>query len=159
MGRLTGLWWVEGDLVARSSAGGRVAKRILIVGDDASARDELAATLARSEVQAWAVPGYRSEALAGCVRQADLIILDVPSVETDEWRLLQQVRVLSSAPIIALLTADDVQKTVQALDHGADQVMVWPVDGRELRARVGALLRRVRAAVRGPDGSGSPSWQ
>ena len=136
-----------------------VAKKILIVGDDASARNELAATLARSEIQAWAVPGQPGDALSACLRQADLIVLDAPSAETGEWRLLQQVRALSSAPIIALLAADDLERTVQALDQGADQVMVWPIDGRELQARIGALLRRARARVRGSNGSGVRAWQ
>ena len=136
-----------------------VARKILIVGDDASARNELAATLARSEIQAWAVPGQPGDALSACLRQADLIVLDAPSAETGEWRLLQQVRALSSAPIIALLAADDLERTVQALDQGADQVMVWPIDGRELQARIGALLRRARSSVRGSNGSGAWSWQ
>jgi len=145
--------------VARSSAGGAVANKILIVGDDAHARDELAAALARSEVQARAVPGRRREVLVACLQQVDLIVLDVAAEETGEWDLLREVRALSAVPVIALLTAEDAQKAVQALDEGADQVMVWPVDGRELEARVGALLRRARARVRGSNGSGSQSWQ
>jgi len=124
-----------------------VAKKLLIIGNDARVRNELAATLACPEIQAWVMPGHRGAALPAYLPQADLIILDVPPSETDEWGLLRQIRELSTAPVIALITVNDYTVRIEGLDRGADYVMTKPVDTRELQARVGALFRRTWTQV------------
>ena len=59
-------------------------------------------------------------------------------------KTLQQIRELSTAPVIVLTVIDDYEIRVEGLDRGADYVMVKPIDIRELQARVTALFRRVQ---------------
>jgi DNA-binding response OmpR family regulator len=134
----------------RSSEGVQADKRILIIGDDARSRSELATALARQELRAWAIRNGPTAALLSYLRQADLVILEVPPSGTDEWALLQQIRGLSTIPVIVLIAANDYRLTVQGLDRGADYVMSQPVSVRELCARVGALLRRAQTTAQRP---------
>jgi DNA-binding response OmpR family regulator len=132
-----------------------VGKQILIIGEDAGARSELATALARQALRAWAIRNGPSAALLSYLTQVDLVILDVPPSGTDGWALLQQIRGLSTIPVIVLIAANDYRLTVQGLDRGADYVMSQPVSVPELRARVGALLRRAQTPAQRPrDASG-----
>jgi DNA-binding response OmpR family regulator len=80
--------------------------------------------------------------------EPDLIILDIPSEESDRWDTLHQIREQRHyIPVIALTSPDDLDSTVDALRHGADYSMTKPVRVRELQARIRALLRRTRPAV------------
>jgi DNA-binding response OmpR family regulator len=124
-----------------------VDKKVLIIGDDASARSELVETFVDEESWAWAMPPGRSDALLSTLAQADLIILDLPPSETDRWAVLQQIRQVSTLPVIALTTEDDYQSRIEGLDRGADFVMSKPIAVGELHARVRALVRR--AQIRG----------
>jgi DNA-binding response OmpR family regulator len=130
-----------------------VGKQILIIGEDAGARSELATALARQALRAWAIRNGPSAALLSYLTQVDLVILDVPPSGTDGWALLQQIRGLSTIPVIVLIAANDYRLTVQGLDRGADYVMSQPVSVPELRARVGALLRRAQTRPHRPCGS------
>ena len=73
----------------------------------------------------------------------DLIILDMMLPDIDGISLCQKLRRRAvTCPIMMLTARDDSQDKVQALDAGADDYMVKPVDFDELCARVRALLRR-----------------
>jgi len=74
----------------------------------------------------------------------DLVLLDVVMPMMDGWQTCSRIRDISSTiPIIILSgkrkTEDDV---VHGLDYGADDYLLKPVGGRELVARVRAVLRR-----------------
>jgi len=74
----------------------------------------------------------------------DLVLLDVVMPMMDGWQTCSRIRDISSTiPIIILTgkrkTEDDV---VHGLDYGADDYLLKPVGGRELVARVRAVLRR-----------------
>ncbi len=78
----------------------------------------------------------------------DLIILDwqVPDMAGDE--VLRQLRATlgMQTPIIFLTSRDQEADLVQGLQAGADDYVTKPLRPAELLARVGALLRRSRAA-------------
>jgi len=74
----------------------------------------------------------------------DLVLLDVIMPMMDGWQTCSRIRDISSTiPVIILSgkrkTEDDV---VHGLDYGADDYLLKPVGGRELVARVRAILRR-----------------
>jgi two-component system alkaline phosphatase synthesis response regulator PhoP len=77
----------------------------------------------------------------------DLVILDLMMPGLDGWDITRVVRAdkfLAATPII-MLTAhvDDTDKIV-GLELGADDYVTKPFNGREVVARVNALLRRTR---------------
>ncbi|MEM9804283.1 MAG: response regulator [Cyanobacteria bacterium P01_D01_bin.56] len=73
----------------------------------------------------------------------DVIILDMLLPDIDGISLCQNLRQRNvTCPIMMLTARDDSRDTVRALDAGADDYVVKPVDFDELCARVRALLRR-----------------
>ena len=73
----------------------------------------------------------------------DLVVLDWMLPDIDGVELCQQIRAEGYTMPIMLLTARDRQNDkVLALDSGADDYVVKPLDFDELTARIRALLRR-----------------
>jgi two-component system OmpR family response regulator len=79
--------------------------------------------------------------------QPDLIILDLGLPTLDGLDVIRTIRTTSEVPIIILSARADETERVVGLELGADDYVVKPFGGRELVARVRALLRRVDAVV------------
>ena len=60
----------------------------------------------------------------------------------DGWQVCREVRKLSNIPIIMLTAKDETFDKVLGLELGADDYMTKPFEGKELVARVKAVLRR-----------------
>jgi len=71
-----------------------------------------------------------------------LVILDIMLPGIDGIALCREVRKFSKVPIIMLTAKGDTLDKVLALEIGADDYIVKPFDGKELVARVKAVLRR-----------------
>jgi DNA-binding response OmpR family regulator len=71
-----------------------------------------------------------------------LILLDVMMPNLDGWATLKRIREETATPVIMLTARGDVVDRVQGLRMGADDYIAKPFDGRELAARVQAVLRR-----------------
>jgi DNA-binding response OmpR family regulator len=82
--------------------------------------------------------------------QPDLIILDIMLPELNGYEVCRQVRAWSSVPIIMLSANGEEENKVRCLDTGADDYITKPFGVDELRARVRALLRRIRLAPTSP---------
>ncbi|SIS46069.1 response regulator transcription factor [Neptunomonas antarctica] len=75
----------------------------------------------------------------------DLLILDINLPGRSGYQLLQSLRHKGNTiPVLILTARAEIDDRVSALDLGADDYMVKPVDFRELAARCRALLRRER---------------
>ncbi|HYG58696.1 MAG TPA: response regulator transcription factor [Symbiobacteriaceae bacterium] len=75
----------------------------------------------------------------------DLILLDVMMPVLDGWETLRRVRQQSTVPVVMLTARGEVPDRVQGLRMGADDYIAKPFDGRELAARLDAVLRRTGA--------------
>ena len=75
----------------------------------------------------------------------DLVLLDVMLPGLDGWEVLEQIRRISSVPVIMLTAKGDITDKIQGLDCGADDYVVKPFDSKELIARIRAVLRRTPA--------------
>lgn len=71
-----------------------------------------------------------------------LIILDLMLPGIDGMTLCKEVRKIADVPIIMLTAKGDTFDKVLGLEVGADDYIVKPFDGKELVARVKAVLRR-----------------
>ena len=85
--------------------------------------------------------------LRAAVADHDVVVLDTvpaPRTVTDVTRELRANADLAELPILAITSSDDVEERIRLLEAGADDVMVRPIDERELDARVEALDLRHR---------------
>ncbi len=74
----------------------------------------------------------------------DLMLLDVMLPETDGYEVLKAVRKSGNIPVIMVTARGETFDKVLCLELGADDYIVKPFDGKELVARVKAVLRRTR---------------
>jgi len=80
-------------------------------------------------------------------RPADLVILDVGLPGMDGFDVCRRLRARSAVPIIVVSARADEADRVAGLELGADDYVGKPFSGRELLARVKALLRRAGGDV------------
>jgi DNA-binding response OmpR family regulator len=79
----------------------------------------------------------------------DLIVLDVLMPKVDGYEVLRQLRqARNETPVILLSEVGDAVSHTRTLDEGADDYLNKPFDPHELRARIDAVLRRVRSGPR-----------
>ena len=76
----------------------------------------------------------------------DLILLDVMLPGMDGYEVLKAVRRSSRIPIIMVTARGETFDKVLCLELGADDYMVKPFDGKEMVARVKAVLRRTQGS-------------
>ena len=71
-----------------------------------------------------------------------LMLLDIMLPRMDGWQVCRAVRQTSNIPIIMLSAKDETFDKVLGLELGADDYITKPFEGKELAARVKAVLRR-----------------
>jgi two-component system, OmpR family, response regulator BaeR len=81
-------------------------------------------------------------------RPPDLLLLDVMLPVEDGLSICRRIREFSDLPIILVTARVEEIDRLLGLDLGADDYICKPFSLRELGARVRALLRRARPAVR-----------
>ena len=74
----------------------------------------------------------------------DLILLDVMLPGMDGYEVLKVVRKSGNIPVIMVTAKGETFDKVLGLELGADDYIVKPFDGKEMTARVKAVLRRAK---------------
>lgn len=123
---------------------------ILVVDDEPGMRRLVSRTLS--------LEGYRVEAAANgqqmdralSQKSVNLVLLDLKLPGEDGFSLARKIRSQSDVPIIILTGQDELIDKVVGLEIGADDYITKPFDGRELVARVRAVLRRHRQTGQAP---------
>ena len=129
-----------------------MAGETILVVDDESNIVELAQMYLEQE--GFRVQSARDGAAALDIvarRPPALMVLDLMLPEVDGWEVCRRVRggkVAPDLPIIVLTARDDDVDKIVGLELGADDYLTKPFNPRELVARVKAILRRARRAVR-----------
>lgn len=126
--------------------------QILIVEDDEPTR--------RSVVVNLSAHGYSLEEAAGGAdalrrwdaRRPDLVILDLGLPDIDGPAVIRRIRREATTPILILSARGEERDKVTALESGADDYVTKPFGMAELRARIGALLRRAGGSSVDADG-------
>jgi signal transduction histidine kinase len=117
---------------------------ILIVDDNASARETLVAMLENQEYQIeLAEDGFHALQILQRL-QPDLILLDVMMPGMDGFEVCRRIRSapqLAEVPIIILTALDDRASLLQGIESGADDFLIKPIDRYELTARVRTSTR------------------
>lgn len=125
---------------------------LLIVEDDEPMRRSIVANLARHSFQIEDV-GTGADALRRWeARRPDLVVLDLGLPDMEGMRIIRSIRREATTPILIISARDTEPDKVIALENGADDYVTKPFGLEELRARIGALLRRAAGPAGDPSG-------
>ena len=117
---------------------------LLIVDDNASARETLVAMLENENYQLELAQDGNQALQILSQLQPDLILLDVMMPGMDGFEVCRRIRAtpqLAEVPIIMLTALDDRASLLQGIESGADDFLSKPVDRYELIARVRTITR------------------
>ena len=73
----------------------------------------------------------------------NLILLDIMLPKLTGFEVCQQIREVSSVPIIMLTAKGDDMDKILGLEYGADDYITKPFNILEVKARIKAILRRI----------------
>ncbi len=122
--------------------------RVLVVEDEESYRASLKFLLEREgfdvALAATGPDGVRAFERGG----ADVVLLDLMLPGLSGTDVFKAIRADSDVPIIMVTARDDQVDKVIGLELGADDYVTKPYSGRELVARIRAVLRRGSPAPR-----------
>jgi two-component system phosphate regulon response regulator PhoB len=126
--------------------------RILLVEDDPALVELLTFHLSREEFEVDSTADGEDALLMARETPPDLVILDwmiegVSGIEV--CRRLRRLPETANVPIVMLTARGEEADRIRGLETGADDYVTKPFSPRELVARVGAVLRRVRPALAG----------
>jgi two-component system response regulator RegX3 len=116
--------------------------RILVVEDEESLSDPLSYMLQKEGFEV-SLAATGPDAIDAFDRQgADLVLLDLMLPGLSGTEVCRALRARSSVPVIMLTAKDSEVDKVVGLELGADDYVTKPYSGRELVARIRAVLRR-----------------
>jgi len=121
-------------------------RRILLVEDEKTIRDAVAAYLEREGY--WVTPAADGQAALDefAKHRFELVVLDLMLPKVSGEEVCRAIRDASDVPIIMLTAKGEEEDRIAGLELGADDYLVKPFSPRELVARVRALLRRAHVA-------------
>jgi two-component system response regulator RegX3 len=120
--------------------------RILLVDDDPLLVESVRFSLERAGYEVRTA-GTQAEALqAARAAPPDLALLDIGLPDGDGLRLCEALQLHRAVPVIFLTAHDREMDVILGFEHGADDYVTKPFSMAELTMRVGAVLRRARAA-------------
>ena len=126
--------------------------RILLVEDDRALAELLVYNLEKEEFTVVQTADGDEALLLARETTPDLVLLDWMIEGTSGIEVCRRLRRLpqtANVPIIMLTARGEETDRVRGLETGADDYVTKPFSPRELVARVGAVLRRVRPALAG----------
>ena len=117
-------------------------QKIMIVEDD-----EVIASAIQKHLETWnyeveVVDDFEHVLDLYLQKQPELILLDISLPFYNGYHWCEQIRKVSSVPIIFISSANENMNIVMAISMGADDFITKPFDFHVLTAKIQALLRR-----------------
>ncbi|MBX7443363.1 MULTISPECIES: response regulator transcription factor [unclassified Arthrobacter] len=122
----------------------------VIVEDDLDVRNLLEGVLGQAGFIVHAASDGRTGVQLVRDRKPDVVTLDVGLPDIDGFEVLRRLRGFSDAYVVMLTGRTDEPDVLHALQSGADDYITKPFRPREMRARIGAMLRRPRPGQDNP---------
>ena len=116
--------------------------RILIVEDDVTIAENVAAHLNRWDYETKQIEDFKNIIDEFIQFDPQLVILDIGLPFYNGFYWCQEIRKISSVPILFLSSMNDNMNIVMAMNMGGDEFIEKPFDLNVLTAKVQALLRR-----------------
>ena len=115
--------------------------RVLVVDDDKAGARTLQLHLRAQGYDAQVAHDAESGLAAACELLPELVILDIRMPGRSGLDLLPELRALQPAPHVIMITAfHDMDTTIEAMQHGAEDYIHKPVDIDELDAAIERIL-------------------
>ena len=116
--------------------------KMLIVEDDPTIADEVAA-----QIEPWGIEAKKADDLRNVMQvfakfQPHIVLLDISLPFFNGYHWCEQIRAVSKVPVIFISSASDNMNIVMAMNLGADDFVSKPFDMNVLTAKVRALLRK-----------------
>lgn len=128
------------------------AAKLLLVEDDPALLELLEYRFRNDGYRVRATPDGDEALMLAAEECPDLVILDWMIEGTsgiEVCRRLRRDKATAHVPIIMLTARESEDDRIRGLDTGADDYLTKPFSPRELVARVGAVMRRIRPALAG----------
>lgn len=119
----------------------------VVVEDDEDVRNLVEAVLSQAGFDVHSAAGGREGVDVVRREAASVVTLDVGLPDIDGFEVLRRIRQFSDAYVVMLTARTDELDTLTAFHTGADDFLAKPFRPRELRARVGAMMRRPRQDI------------
>src|SRR5215217_3517061 len=117
--------------------------RILIIEDELPMRTALVDLLLANDYRVTTANDGGTGLERALEEKPDLVLLDVMMPVLDGFAVCREIRRrLATLPVLMITARGQVDDRITGLDAGADDYLVKPFSGRELLARIRALLRR-----------------
>lgn len=122
-------------------------RTVLLIEDDPRIRRVVNLTLTTEHFSVLEAATGREglDVLEG--REVDVVVLDLMLPDMDGFDVCREIRRSSEAPVIMVTARSDSQDVIAGLESGADDYVTKPFVGKELSARIRALLRRADGAT------------
>lgn len=127
-----------------------MATKVLVVDDEPQILTALSRGLQRVGHEVIVARNGEDGLAAAAAARPDLVLLDLKLPDLDGIEVVRRLRTWTTVPIVLLSGQGSERARVAALDAGADDFVDKPFSMEELRARVGAMLRRA-ATTESPD--------
>lgn len=119
---------------------------VLIVDDELDMRHLIEVMLSKSNFRTKTSSKGNEAYLAVANEEIDIILLDVMMPGEDGFTVCENIRRISTVPIIFLTARDANDDKVRGLTIGGDDYLVKPFTSSELVARIHAVLRRTNSS-------------
>ena len=117
--------------------------QILIVEDDQSVRNLIAATLKVNDYSYMTASTGKEAIMCSVSQRPDLVLLDLGLPDIDGTQVIGSIRSWSQMPIIVISARSEETDKIRALDMGADDYLTKPFSTDELMARIRVAQRRL----------------
>ncbi|MBL9216180.1 MAG: response regulator [Opitutaceae bacterium] len=119
---------------------------LLVIDDEVQIRRLLRVSLEAAGYRVREAETGRLGLQEAATEPPDGIILDLGLPDLDGQEVLRRLREWTRVPVLVLSVREREEDKIAALDAGADDYLTKPFGGRELLARVRAVLRRAQPA-------------
>ncbi|RME54682.1 MAG: DNA-binding response regulator [Caldilineae bacterium] len=124
--------------------------RVLVVEDEEFLRNLLVVSLEREGFEPVPAPDGIEALRAFDAESFDLVLLDIMMPHLDGFEVCAEIRKRSDVPIIIITALNSPDDVVYGFELGADDFITKPFTFKEVRARIQAILRRIRWAQERP---------
>ncbi|WP_435769514.1 winged helix-turn-helix domain-containing protein [Nocardioides sp. SYSU DS0651] len=117
-------------------------RTVLFIEDDERIRQAVALSLRAEGFEVVEASTAADGLFALAEAAVDVVLLDLMLPDRDGFDVCRDIRQRSHAPVIIVTARSDSHDVVAGLEAGADDYITKPFVGKELSARIRALLRR-----------------
>ena len=119
-----------------------MAKKVLVVDDEKLIVKGIRFSLEQDGMEVDCAYDGEEALRMATEKNYDIILLDVMLPKMDGFEVCQQIREMSSVPVVMLTAKGDDMDKILGLEYGADDYITKPFNILEVKARIKAIMRR-----------------